>query len=173
MDDYKGSKKIETRHAASLHISISIFCKLQILFVWVGNHNIIAIFATIGALILIHKVEHVVKIGLYGGHATRVLATDNVGHLCRNLQFHLLDGLPVLNDVDCGIRIDKSEEVVVNIDDVIDFDNVLLAHFLAIGVHDEGHVVFGLVEVQIVEHRDAVSCLDVVDDNTFFYTIDF
>ncbi len=114
-----------------------------------------------------------VEIGLHGGHATGVLAPDDVGHFLRHLEFDLLDGLAILNDVDRGVGVNQSEEVVVDVDDIVDFDDILLAHFLAVGIADERYIIVGLVKVQIVEHGDAVACLDVVDNNTFFYTIDF
>ena len=53
------------------------------------------------------------------------------------------------------------------------FDDVFLAHLLAVSVGDEGDIIFGLVEVQIIVNLEPETCFDMVDDNTFVYTGDF
>ncbi len=143
------------------------------LFHWVGHHDVVAVLATVGAFLLIHKMEDVREIVLHGGDAARVLAADDVLHSVRHFQLHLLDGLPLLDDVHRGVRVDQPEEIVVDVDDIVDLDDVLLAHLLAVGVADERDIIIGLVKVQIVEHLDSVAGGNVVDDNTFFYTGDF
>ena len=143
------------------------------LLVGVRNNDVVAIFTAIRALFLVHEMEDVVEIVLHGGDAARIFAFDDVGHLLGHLEFHLLDGFAVFNDVDGGVRVDEAEEVVVDVDDVVDLDDVFFAHLGTVGVHDEGDVVFRLVKVKVVEHSDAIAGLDVVDDDSFFYTVDF
>ena len=113
------------------------------------------------------------EVVFHRGDAARVLAADDVLHGVGDLQFHFLDCLAVLDYVDRCVRVDEPEEVVVDVDDVVDFDDVFLAHLLAVGVADERDIIIGRVKVQIVEHLDAVSGGDVVDYNSFFYACDF
>ena len=113
------------------------------------------------------------EVVLHGGDATRILATDDIFHGIRHFQLHFLDGFAIFDDVDRGVRVNQSEEIVVDVDDIVDFDDVLLAHLLAVRVADERDIIIGLVKVQVIEHLDAISGGNVVDDNTFFYAGDF
>ena len=161
-------------------INADIFCanlrnlrENKVLLHRVRHHDVVAIFATIGALLLVHEMENVREIVLHGSDAARVLAADDILHSVRHFQLHLLDGLPLLDDVHRGVRVDQPEEVVVDVDDIVDFDDVFLSHLLAVGVADERDIIIGLVKVQVIEHLDSVAGGNVVDDNTFFYAGDF
>ena len=143
------------------------------LLVGIRNHDIVAVFAAVGAFFLVYEMEDVREVVLHGGDATRILATDDILHSVRYFQLHLLDGFPVFDDVHRRVRVNQSQEIVVDVNDIVDLDNVFLAHLLTVGVADEGDIIIGLVEVQIIEHLDAISGGNVVDDNTFFYAGDF
>jgi len=143
------------------------------LFVRIRNHNIVAILAAVGAFFFVHEMEDVREIVLHRGDAARVLATDDIFHSVRYLQLHFLNGFPVFDDVHRRIRVNQSQEIIVDVDDIVDFDDVLFAHLLAVSVADERNIIIGFVKVQIIEHLDAISGGNVVDDNTFFYTGDF
>ena len=171
----------------NLHVYDGIFCaNLRVLrenqyeseddtslFHRVRHHDIVAVLTAVGAFLLVNEVEYMREVVLHGGDAARVFATDDVFHAVGHFQFHLLDGLPLLDDVHRGVRVDQTEEVVVDVDDIVDFDDVFLSHLFAVGVADERDIIIGLVKVQIIEHLDAVAGGNVVDDNTFFYTGDF
>ena len=98
---------------------------------------------------------------------------DDVGDGFRNLQFHLFHRFAVFNNVYRSIGVNKAEEVVVDINNLIDLDDVLLAHFQTEGIHNEGHIVVGVFQMQVVKYGHAISGFDMVDDNTSFYTVDF
>ena len=117
--------------------------------------------------------EHMVEVVFDGGDAARVLAVNDIGDCLWDLQFHFLHRFAVFDDIDGGVRIDEAEEVVVDVNDLVDFDDVFFAHLQTEGVHNEGHVVVGVFEVQVVENGHAISGFDVVNDDTSFYTVDF
>ena len=98
---------------------------------------------------------------------------NDVRYSLGNFKFHFLYGFSVFYDIDGGIRINKAKEIIIKIDDIVNLDNILLAHFQTERIHNQRNIIVGLIEVQIIENRHAIASFDMVDDDASFYTIDF
>ena len=100
---------------------------------------------------------------LRGGDAAGVLAADDVGHALGQGQVLALDQLAVADDVDGDAGIDVAQHIEVDVDDLADLDDVLLALLLALGVLDHGHGAVQLAQVQDVVDVHAAARSDVVE----------
>ena len=111
---------------------------------------------------------------LNGGDAARVLAADHIGDLLRERQLPLFDDAVVADDVDRDVVINIAEHVQVDaVEDIaLHLDDVLPAHLLAVGVLDDGHLAVQLVQAKLIVDVQALSGLDVIQDDSFVQSTD-
>lgn len=106
-----------------------------------------AVFAAVDFLFLISQYEDMGEFLFDGSDAAGVFAFDYVVDFPGEHQFFLIDNLPVLDDVDGDIVIDKSQNIQIQrVDVTLYFQDVLLAHFVASGVLDDGYRAVQLIQ---------------------------
>lgn len=139
-----------------------------------GFDNLFSVFfltvhAAVGLGLLISQMEDVRQFLFDGGDTARVLASDHVGDLLRQLQRFLLHNLIVTDDIDGDIVVDVAKYIQINIADrSLYFDDVLASHLVAAGVLDDRHLTFGqMVQAKMIVDIKALAGLNVVQNNPF------
>jgi hypothetical protein len=74
----------------------------------------------------------------------------------------------VLDHIDGDVGVDIAQGVQVHVEVGVDLDDVLLAHFAAGGVFDDGNRAVQLVQLQEIVDSHALTGLDMVDHNAVF-----
>ena len=93
---------------------------------------------------------------------------DDVDKLLRKLQLLLLNNPAVSDDVDRDCVIDEAKGIKVQLlKRRLHLDDVLLAHFIGVGVHDHGDLAVETVEFQTLVDIHCFPCRDMVEHNTF------
>ena len=81
--------------------------------------------------------------------------------------------LAALDDVDRDARVDESDGVNVQIDQLVDLEDILSPVFLAWRVLDQSDFAIQFFQSQNIIQSHSLSCLDVVqDDSVFDFTYD-
>ena len=121
------------------------------------------ILAAVDFLFLIGQEEDLVKLLLDGSDTARIPAGDDILDLLWKMQLLFLIDLVVLDDVDCDIVIDEAEDVEIQrFDRAFHLQDILLAHFAALRVFDDGNRAVKLVELQVVVDLQAHTGFDMV-----------
>ena len=95
-----------------------------------------------------------------------VVAFQDAADLFGKGKLDLLGNLLVFDNGDGHMRIDQADDVHVDIGNVVDFDQILLAQLVAADILDQRCCVVDGLKVQCVEYLPASACCDMVDDNT-------
>ena len=81
--------------------------------------------------------------------------------------------LAALDDVDSDARVDEADGVNIQVDQLVDFEDILSAVFLTWRVLDQSDFALQFVQPQDIIQSHSLSCLDVVqDDSVFDFTYD-
>ena len=76
--------------------------------------------------------------------------------------------LLIFDDIDGNVVIDETEDVQVKVlDRAFDLDDVLVAHFVALGILDDGNGAVKFVEFQVMIDCHGFAGLDMVQYETF------
>ena len=130
---------------------------------------LITISAAIYLMILIIEIEDMRKLLLDRGNAARVLAVDDICDFFRHLDIFFLYDFSILDDVDRDTVIDVAEHInIYQIKAAVDLDDVLASHLAAARIFDNSHLAVQLVQPQFKVNIHTASCLDVVQNKTFF-----
>lgn len=130
---------------------------------------LITISAAIYLMILIIEIENMRQLLLDGGDAARVLAVDDICDFFRHLDIFFLYDFSILDDVDRDTVIDVAEHInIYQIKAAVDLDDVLASHLAAARIFDDSHLAVQLVQPQFKVNIHTASCLDVVQNKTFF-----
>lgn len=129
---------------------------------------LLAVFAAVSLGLLIRKQEDLIQTLLDRGDAARVLTGDDVDELLWKRQFLFVDNYAVLDDVDGDVMIDKTEYIQIElIDRALYLDDIFFAHLVAVCVFDDRDAAVHFIQLQVFVDRHALSCLDMVEYNTF------
>lgn len=127
-----------------------------------------AIFAAVYFPLSIGQYEYMVKLLLDGCDTPGVSAFDHIGDLLWHLQIQLFHNDAVLDDIDCDVMVDKTEDVKIqHVNITFHLQDILFPHYLAAGVLDDRHGAVQLVQLQVAVNRQAFSGLDMVKYKTF------
>ena len=109
------------------------------------------------------------KLLLDRGNAARVLAVDDICDFFRHLDIFFLYDFSILDDVDRDTVIDVAEHInIYQIKAAVDLDDVLASHLAAARIFDDSHLAVQLVQPQFKVNIHTASCLNVVQNKTFF-----
>ena len=131
-----------------------------------------AVNAAVDAFFPVGEFEDLGQLLFGGGDAAGVGAADDAGDIFGDIQMLALDGFAVADDIDGHIRVNVADRVKIQIDDLVDFDDVLFAHFYAVRVLDDGDRTVQLRQIQDIIQRHALTGGDMVDDNAVIDGID-
>ena len=109
--------------------------------------------------------EHLLDAGLGGGHAARVHAGNHADDVLGQVRLLLFDDLAAAHHVHGGLAGHEAEHVEVDVLVIFDFDDVLGAVTLGVGVHDERKLGFGRVDFQVFENLQRGSGRHMVDND--------
>ena len=132
--------------------------------------------AELAAVFLGRRVGEVELMGIYtfdGSDAAWVLEGQDAGDFSWKFYFLLLDNLAAIDDGDGQIGIDKTQNIQVQVDDIVDFDDIFAAQLVGLHIEDQCSLIVNLVKFQFFEDLITKTLGDVVDDDTFSYTCDF
>ena len=99
---------------------------------------------------------------LNGSDAARVFALYYIFKSLWKLHVVLSFQLAVLYDVYGDVAVDVTKHIIVKVDNLVDFDYVLLAVLGTVCVLDNCHAVVYLVKSKELINLHALSCLDMV-----------
>lgn len=131
-----------------------------------------AVNAAVDAFFPVGEFEDLGQLLFGGGDAAGVGAADDAGDIFGDIQMLALDGFAVADDIDGHIRVNVADRVKIQIDDLIDFDDVLFAHFYTVRVLNDGHRTVQLRQIQNIIQRHTLTGGDMVDDNAVIDGID-
>ena len=109
--------------------------------------------------------EDVGQLLLDGGDAAGILAANDPGDGLGQVGVELLHPLAPPDDVHGNVGVDVAQHIIVEVDDLVDLQNVLLAVLAAGGVLDHRHLALQLVQAQVPVQVHAPPGGDVVDDD--------
>lgn len=132
----------------------------------------VAVDAAVNAALAVCKPEHMLELLFRGGDAPGIFAADDAGDRLWKGGMNFLHPLAVPDDVHGDLRRDAAQHVVVEVDDLVHFQNIFPAVFRAGGVFDERHLAFKVVELQIMVKLHAPPGGDVVDDDAVYNAAD-
>ena len=108
-----------------------------------------------------------------GGDASGVFAFDHIGQLLGKLQGFLFYDFFVLYDVDRDVAVDLAQYIQIHhVEIAFDLQNILASHLVASGIFDDGHLTVQLVQLQVFVNIHALSCLNMVKDDSVFQSAD-
>ena len=94
---------------------------------------------------------------------------DDICDFFRHLDIFFLYDFSILDDVDRDTVIDVAEHInIYQIKAAVDLDDVLASHLAAARIFDNSHLAVQLVQPQFKVNIHTASCLDVVQNKTFF-----
>ena len=92
--------------------------------------------------------EYLRKLLFHGGYAARVFAVDDIFDPRRELELALFHLLAVLDEVHRNARVNIANHVPVQVQNAVNFDDVLAAKLIADNVFEQRHRAIELVELQ-------------------------
>ena len=109
---------------------------------------------------------------LHRGDAPGIPAADDPPDLRGQLQAALFRPDPIADNVhgDARSQIPQHREVQVHV--CVDFQDVLFAHFFALGVADDGHLAVQFIQFQCLVNLHAAPGGDVVQHNAVLHCVD-
>lgn len=128
--------------------------------------QLVAVLAAVFGALPIHQSEHLAQVGLAGGDAAGILASNHVLHLFWQHQVNFLYNLLVLHHVYGDVRVDEAQHGIIYVDDVVYLDDVLLAQLPGRHVHNQGNPKVRLVQSQPRENAGAAARPNVVYHQT-------
>ena len=127
-----------------------------------------AVFAAVDLLLPISENEDMIQSLLDGSDTSRVLAADHVLDLLGESELLLRYDLFIFNDVDRDVVIDESKDIQIHeIDRALNLHDVLLAHFAALGILDDGNAAVQFVEMKVFIDLHTLAGLDVIEYKAF------
>jgi hypothetical protein len=107
-----------------------------------------------------------------GSNAPGIFTDQDIFHPPGEFQMYLIAYLFPFNDIHRDIGVDDTENVEVDGDGIVDFDDILPAHTVGEGIYHKGHRVGELVKPKPVENLDTLSGFNVIDDDSIPYLRD-
>ena len=99
-----------------------------------------------------------------GCDAARIFAADHIFDLFRKLKQFLFYDLFILDDVDCDVVIDESQDIQIHkIDRAFDLHNIFASHLAAFRIFDDRHAAVQFVQMQIFVNLHTFSGFDVIE----------
>ena len=92
--------------------------------------------------------EYLRKLLFHGGYAARVFAVDDIFDPRRELELALFHLLAVLDEVHRNARVNIADHVPVQIQNAVNFDDVLAAKLIADNIFEQRHRAIELVKIQ-------------------------
>ena len=127
------------------------------------------VLAAVDLLFLVGKYEDMGKLLLYGSYTAGISALDDVLDLAGQDQLLFVHDLAVLDHIDRDIVVDEGQHIQIQgVDVTLYFQDILLAHLVAAGVLDNGHLALQLVQAKVKVDIQALACFDVVQNDPFF-----
>lgn len=108
----------------------------------------LAVQAAVCACRRVGQREYLRKLLFHGGYAARVFAVDDIFDPRRELELALFHLLAVLDEVHRNARVNIADHVPVQIQNAVNFDDVLAAKLIADNVFEQRHRAIELVELQ-------------------------
>ena len=134
-----------------------------------GHVFLLAVLAAVYLALCVRQAEDMGQFLLDGGDAPGIVASDDILDLPGQRQLLLFHDLPVLDDIDGDIVVDKGQHVQIqHVDVAFHFQDVLFVHFVASGVLDDGYGAVQLVQLEMLVDFQAPSGLDVVQHEALF-----
>ena len=113
--------------------------------------------------------EHMRKLLLGGGDASRIFTLYHVYDLIRRVDMAPFGQLAVFDDVDGDTRIYITDSIQVHIDESVDFDYILPAHLLTFGVLDKSYLAIQRIQSQDTVETHPLSGLYMVKYDAVLY----
>ena len=108
----------------------------------------LAVQAAVCACRRVGQREYLRKLLFHGGYAARVFAVDDIFDPRRELELALFHLLAVLDEVHRNARVNIADHVPVQVQNAVNFDDVLAAKLIADNVFEQRHRAIELVELQ-------------------------
>ena len=108
----------------------------------------LAVQAAVCACRRVGQREYLRKLLFHGGYAARVFAVDDIFDPRRELELALFHLLAVLDEVHRNARVNIADHVPVQIQNAVNFDDVLAAKLIADNVFEQRHRAIELVKIQ-------------------------
>ena len=108
----------------------------------------LAVQAAVCACRRVGQREYLRKLLFHGGYAARVFAVDDIFDPRRELELALFHLLAVLDEVHRNARVNIADHVPVQIQNAVNFDDVLAAKLIADNVFEQRHRAIELVKLQ-------------------------
>ena len=108
----------------------------------------LAVQAAVCACRRVGQREYLRKLLFHGGYAARVFAVDDIFDPRRELELALFHLLAVLDEVHRNARVNIANHVPVQVQNAVNFDDVLAAKLIADNVFEQRHRAIELVELQ-------------------------
>jgi len=131
----------------------------------------VTVYASVDFVLLVDQLEFVFDFLLNGGDAPWVLAFDHVSQSLRKVHVEFFLKAAVFYYVYRDVVVYITEDVVVKLNVAVDFDYVLLAVFGAGCVLNNGNTAVKFVQAEKLIDLHALSCLDMVQYDSVFYSI--
>jgi hypothetical protein len=109
------------------------------------------------------------NVGFRGGNTPGVFADEHILHPFREEQADLFAHARIFDDVHRDIRVNEAQDIKVDGNGLIDFNDVLSFHSTRAGIHHKGHGMGGLIQAEPVENPDTLPCLNMIDDDPVLY----
>ena len=127
-----------------------------------------AVFAPVDLIFLISEHEYVIQSLFDGCDTSGVFAADHIADLFGKPELLFLHDLLVLNDIDCDVVIDESENIQIHeIDRAFNLDNIFLSHFIALGVFDDRNTAIEFIKMKVFVDIHASAGLNMVENKAF------
>ena len=108
----------------------------------------LAVQAAVCACRRVGQREYLRKLLFHGGYAARVFAVDDIFDPRRELELALFHLLAVLDEVHRNARVNIADHVPVQIQNAVNFDDVLAAKLIADNIFEQRHRAIELVKIQ-------------------------
>ena len=106
-----------------------------------------AVYAAIYFVFSVHKLEFMRQLLFNGGYTARVFAFYDIFHDLRQLKMKAVYNLAVFYYVDGNTGVKITQNVKIYVNQCVNFQNVLFAHFDAVGVLDNRNGAVKLAEI--------------------------
>lgn len=131
----------------------------------------IAVNTAIYALFPVNKAEFVNDLLLHRSNAAGIFALDNALQMFGQSHVVLLFKLAVFNNIHGDIAVNVSENVEIQVNDLVDFDYILKTVLFAFYVLNNGHAALDLIKAEKLINFHALACADVIQDYSVSYAV--
>jgi len=129
--------------------------------------------ASINAVLTVCQTEYMRKLLFTGGDASGILTLDKTNDRLRQCGMEFSVAFTFTDNINGDMRIDKAEDVIIQIDRCTDLDNIFLSALSGYCVFNDRDLTIKLTQLQVGIQLHCTSSRDMIDNDTVMNTADY